>query len=69
MATDNFHPAVIEAEVDFNDEGYATSIDRSYVTSIASDIRRGVEENGRLYPSMNRNQMTYTPIDEAEVGL
>ena len=61
--------AVIEADSDFGDEGYATPIDKSYVTSIASDIRRGVEENGRLYPSVDRDTGAYTPIDDAEVRL
>ena len=71
MATDNHHPAVIEAEAEaeFSDEGYETSIGHSYVTSLASDIRRGVEENGRIYPSRDRSHMTYTPMDDAEVEL
>ena len=30
--------------LDFDDEGFAESMSNSYVTSIASDIRRGIEE-------------------------
>ena len=61
------HPAAIEADPDIVDEGYATSINESYLSTIASSIRRGVEENGRRYPSVDRNPAGFTPIDEAEV--
>lgn len=36
----------IEADDSLDDEGYAESTSTSYVTSIATDIRRGIEENG-----------------------
>ncbi|ETN46187.1 uncharacterized protein HMPREF1541_00371 [Cyphellophora europaea CBS 101466] len=52
-------------EVDsFPDEGFAESI-TEYATSIASDIRRGIEENGRTYPAFGRNEYGL-PIDEQE---
>ena len=37
---------LIEADnrLDFDDEGYSESLNTSYVTSIASDIRKGIEE-------------------------
>lgn len=63
------HTDTIEADPDNVDEGYATSIDESYLSTIASSIRRGVEENGRRYPSVERNPAAFTPIDEAEVWL
>ncbi|KAK5531919.1 hypothetical protein LTR25_008249 [Vermiconidia calcicola] len=55
----------IEADYNFNDEGYAESTNTSYVTSIASDIRRGIEENGRTYPAYGQHQYGM-PIDERE---
>jgi hypothetical protein len=42
------------------------STSTSYVTSLASDIRRGVEENGRLYASYGKYKQMI-PIDESEV--
>lgn len=56
-------PNVVEEQ--FQDEGYAESSNTSYVSSIASDIRKGIEENGRTYPAYGKN--TYgIPVDEAE---
>ena len=55
----------IEADYNFDDEGYAESTNTSYVTSIASDIRRGIEENGRTYPAYGQHQYGM-PIDERE---
>jgi 2-polyprenyl-3-methyl-5-hydroxy-6-metoxy-1,4-benzoquinol methylase len=63
------HTGAIEADSDIIDEGYATSIDESYLSTIPSRIRRGVVENGRLYPSLDRDLAAFTPIDEAEVWL
>ena len=57
--------SIIAAE-EFSDEGYAESLTTSYETSIASGIRRGIAENGRLYPSYGKN-MYGTPIDEQEL--
>jgi len=53
----------IGADDSFEDEGYAASFDTSYVSSIASDIRNGVEENGRIYPAYGRGQYGM-PVDE-----
>ena len=55
---------LIEADY-FSDEGYAESVGTSYATSIASEIRRGIEENGRTYPAYGMNEYGL-PIDEAE---
>ena len=55
----------IAADTSFSDEAYGGSTTTSYVSSIASDIRRGLEENGRTYPSYGRN-MYGMPIDEKE---
>ena len=49
----------------FSDEGFAESVTVSYATSIASEIRRGVEENGRTYPAYGQNEYGL-PIDEQE---
>lgn len=51
-------------EDDFSDEGYAASTSTSYLTSLASNIRKGIEENGRVYASYG----TYNglPVDEDE---
>lgn len=59
----------IEADTDFSDEGYAESNIDSYVTSVATDVRRFVEENGRLYPSLESRHIIGTPVDEDEVGI
>ena len=51
---------------EISDEGYAESLTTSYETSIASEIRRGIAENGRVYPSYGKN-MYGMPIDEQEL--
>lgn len=48
-----------------DDEGYAQSTEVSYVTSLASSICRGVEENGRTYASYAKN-VQGVPIDSEE---
>lgn len=48
-----------------SDEGYAESTSTSYLTSLASNIRRGVIENGRTYASYGRT-LQGMPIDEQE---
>jgi SAM-dependent methyltransferase len=57
--------SVISAD-DFSDEGYAASNTTSYISSIASDIRRGIVENGRVYPNYGKN-MYGMPMDEQEL--
>ena len=47
------------------DEGYAESTTTSYLSSLASDIHRGVTENGRTYASYGRT-VQGIPIDEPE---
>ena len=48
-----------------SDEGYAESSSTSFATSIASSIRKGIEENGRLYPAYGQDAYGL-PIDELE---
>jgi hypothetical protein len=48
-------PSPIEADDSLDDEGYAESTSTSYVTSIATDIRRGIEGNGRLYANYRQH--------------
>jgi SAM-dependent methyltransferase len=65
---DDFHDAQEAIQPDFfdSDEGYAASTSTSYVSSIASSIRRGIEENGRLYPTYGANA-SLLPMDEDEL--
>lgn len=56
---------LIEPDDSFSDEGFTESLNTSYVTSIASDIRKGIEENGRTYPSYGRHHYGL-PVDEDE---
>lgn len=57
----------IEPDTFTDDEGYAASTSTSYVTSLASDIRRGVEENGRIYAAYGIHK-PWMPVDESEVS-
>jgi hypothetical protein len=57
--------SVISAD-DFSDEGYAASNTTGYISSIASDIRRGIVENERAYPNYGKN-MYGMPMDEQEL--
>jgi SAM-dependent methyltransferase len=50
---------------EFSDAGYAESTSTSYLSSIASDILRGVDENGRTYASYGKT-LQGMPIDEQE---
>jgi hypothetical protein len=59
-------PIALEADDSIDDEGYAESITSSYVTSIASNIRRGIEENGRTYPVYGQH-LPALPCDEDEL--
>jgi hypothetical protein len=56
----------IEPDESISDEGYAESTSTSYVSSIASDVRRGIEENGRLYAAYGKHK-PWVPVDDAEV--
>ena len=59
-------PVDIEADDVIDDEGFAQSTTSSYVTSIASNIRRGIEENGRTYPAYGQH-LAGLPCDEDEL--
>lgn len=69
VADSNAPSTGIEADIfdDDDDDAYAQSTSTSYLTSIASDIRRGIEENGRLYAAYGMHK-AWLPIDDAEVG-
>ena len=56
---------VIQPDDQLSDEGYASSTTSSYVTSIASDIRKGIEENGRTCPAYGKNA-DGLPVDDSE---
>lgn len=58
----------IEADDAISDEGYVSSTTASYVSSIASDVRQAIEENGRLYAAYG-NYKPWLPVDDAEVDL
>lgn len=56
----------IEPDTDFVDEGLGSESNAaSYVTSIASEIRQGIEENGRTYPAYGKHQYGL-PVDKIE---
>jgi SAM-dependent methyltransferase len=57
--------SVITAD-DSSDEGYAGSDTTSYISSIATNIRRGIVENGRVYSNYGKN-MYGMPMDEKEL--
>lgn len=66
-AAETLPPSAAIQPDDFDlDPGYAESTTTSYVSSIASEIRRGIEENGRLYPSYGKNA-SLLPMDEDEL--
>ena len=56
----------IQPDFDIDDEAYAESTTTSYVTSIASEISRGILENERIYPNYG-NHNYGMPVDEAEM--
>ncbi|KAK3332564.1 S-adenosyl-L-methionine-dependent methyltransferase [Cercophora scortea] len=56
----------IEADYSTDDDGFDASTTNSYLTSIASDVRRGVEENGHLYAAHGMHK-TYLPIGGREL--
>jgi hypothetical protein len=45
----------IEPDTNLDDEGYQESSASSLLSSLASDVRRGVIENGRLYASYGQH--------------
>ncbi|ROT36133.1 S-adenosyl-L-methionine-dependent methyltransferase [Sodiomyces alkalinus F11] len=56
----------IEADSWTDDQGYAESTSTSYLTSIASDIRRGIEDNGRIYAAYGIHK-PWLPTDDLEL--
>ncbi|KAF2823178.1 S-adenosyl-L-methionine-dependent methyltransferase [Ophiobolus disseminans] len=58
-------PESDEASTD-TDEGYADSDASSFLSSILSEVRRGVEIEGRLYPTYGKHEYGM-PIDEKEL--
>ncbi|EXJ74372.1 uncharacterized protein A1O5_02668 [Cladophialophora psammophila CBS 110553] len=67
MAAHNENLIHVDEYDSFEDETYspASTASSSYVSSISSLIRDGIEENGRQYPAYGRN-MYGLPIDERE---
>jgi hypothetical protein len=58
----------IEPDLFTDDEGYAESTTTSYVTSLASDIRKGIEEGGRTYAAYGIHK-PWMPVDDREVCM
>lgn len=56
----------MQPDNDSTDEAYAESTTTSFVTSIKSEVSRGVLENERLYPSYGQHDYGM-PIDEDEL--
>ena len=57
----------IQPDFELDDEAYAASTTTSYVTSIASEISRGVLENERIYPHYGQHKYGM-PVDEDEMA-
>jgi len=53
-------------DLDLDDEAYAESTSTSYVSSIASEVSRGILENERIYPQYGKHSYGM-PVDEAEM--
>lgn len=62
VASSHIEPDVFSDE----DETYPESTNTSYLSSIASDIRRGVVENGRTYGVYGKHK-AWLPSDDLEV--
>lgn len=55
-----------DSATEFSDEAYAESSASSVLTSIASEIKKGREENGRIYATYG-SQEYMLPVDEYEL--
>lgn len=60
---------IIEPDDTISDEGYAESTTTSYVTSIASGVRKGIQDpyTGRYYAAYGQH-LPALPIDDHEVS-
>ena len=56
----------MQPDLDSSDEAYAESTTTTYVTSIKSEISKGILENERLYPSYGQHDYGM-PIDDDEL--
>ncbi|KAF1961838.1 S-adenosyl-L-methionine-dependent methyltransferase [Byssothecium circinans] len=67
---ENYGNHVIQVQEDddssFADEGYDGSDASSFLSSILSEVRRGVEVAGRIYPSYGKHEYGM-PMDEKEL--
>lgn len=61
-------PGHIEPDSSTDDADYAASTTSSFITSLSSEIRRGVEENGRIYAAYGIHK-SWVPVDDREVKL
>lgn len=59
--------APLEADEEESDEGYEGSTSSTFVTSIASNIKRAVRENGRIYAAYGQHK-AWVPVDDHEVS-
>lgn len=65
-ASSRIEPDIFDND-DLDDELYPESTNTSYLTSIASDIRRGIQENGRTYGVYGLHK-AWIPSDDLEVN-
>ncbi|KAF4539421.1 Methyltransferase type 11 [Lasiodiplodia theobromae] len=66
MSTEQAAGAIeVDTAAENNDDGYAESSASSTLTSIKSEIRKGMEENGRIYAVYGENEYAM-PVDERE---
>ena len=56
----------IQPDLEIDDEAYAESTSTSYVSSIASEVTRGILENERLYPQYGQHKYGM-PVDVEEM--
>lgn len=63
---DASRPLTVDTDFDDVDQGYVTSTSTSYLSSVASNIRKGVVEKGHVYPDYGKNPYGL-PMDAAEL--
>jgi SAM-dependent methyltransferase len=57
----------MQPDLDIDDEGYQETTSSSYVSSLASEVTRGVLENERIYPQYGKHSYGM-PVDEDEMA-
>jgi hypothetical protein len=58
--------SAIESDSHLDDEGYQGSFEASLLSSMASDVRSGVLENGRLYGKFGQHGLIH--LNDCDAG-